>query len=129
MAGASLNHSQLEDTDFTMTEVFVIRNQLGHYWGKGKTWLDGSQPRLVLRTKHQDEAINTLFELSSKDVDLRGDVVTTQLNERGEPQIEASQIPLTMESDSELAAAGGDDPAAADAPPAEPPAESTAPAA
>ena len=23
-----------------MTDVFVIRNQLGHYWGKGKAWVD-----------------------------------------------------------------------------------------
>ncbi len=81
-----------------MTDVFVIRNQLGHFWGKSKAWVDGSQPRLVLRTKHRDEAVNTLFELSSKDFELRGDVVATQLGERGEPVIEPSQIPLPMDT-------------------------------
>jgi len=80
-----------------MTDVFVIRNQLGHYWGKSKAWVDGSQPRLVLRTAHRDEAVNTLFELSSKDFELRGEVVAAQLGERGEPIIEPSQIPLPMD--------------------------------
>ena len=80
-----------------MTDVFVIRNQLGHYWGKSKAWVDGSQPRLVMRTAHRDEAVNTLFELSSKDFELRGEVVATQLSERGEPVIEPSQIPLPMD--------------------------------
>jgi len=85
-----------------MTEVFVIRNQLGHYWGKGKAWVDGSQPKQVLRTPHRDEAVNTLFELSSKDFELRGDVVAAELSERGEPLIEASQIPLPMDPEPEL---------------------------
>ncbi len=82
-----------------MTDVFLIRNQLGHYWGKSKTWVDGSQPRLVQRTPHRDEAVNTLFELSSRDIDLRGEVVAAQLGERGEPVVEVSQIPLPMEAE------------------------------
>ena len=86
-----------------MTEVFVIRNQLGHYWGKSKTWVDGSQARLVQRTPHRDEAVNTLFELSSKDFELRGEVVASELTERGEPVVEPSQIPLPAEPDAELA--------------------------
>jgi len=85
-----------------MTEVFVIRNQLGHYWGKGKAWVDGAQPRLVLRTKHRDEAVNTLFELSSKDFELRGDVLPAELTERGEPIIEPSQNPLPQDPQAEL---------------------------
>jgi hypothetical protein len=79
-----------------MTDVFVIRNQLGHYWGKSKAWVDGSQPRHVQRSQHRDEAVNTLFELSSKDIELRGEVLAAALSERGEPVIEASQIPLPM---------------------------------
>ena len=94
----TLARCQLEDTAQAMTEVFVIRNQLGHYWGKSKAWVDGSQARLVLRTPHRDEAVNTLFELSSKDIDLRGEVLAAELSERGEPIIEASQIPLPMEA-------------------------------
>lgn len=79
-----------------MTDVFVVRNQLGHYWGKAKVWVDGSNPKVVLRTPHQDEAVNTLFELSSRDIELRGQVVQTTLSERGEPVIEPSQIPIPL---------------------------------
>ena len=84
-----------------MTDVFVIRNQLGHYWGKSKAWVDGSQPRLVQRTPHRDEAINTLVELSSKDIDLRGEVVAAELGERGDPLVEPSQIPLPVDPEAE----------------------------
>ena len=84
-----------------MTDVFVIRNQLGHYWGKSKTWVDGSEARAVMRAKHEDEAINTLFELGSKDFELRGEVLAAELTERGEPVIEASQIPLLLEPEPE----------------------------
>jgi hypothetical protein len=80
-----------------MTDVFVVRNQLGHYWGKSRTWVDGSNPRAVMRTRFQDEAVNTLFELSSKDIELRGEVIGAELTERGEPVIEPSQIPLPEE--------------------------------
>ena len=80
-----------------MANLFVIRNQLGHYWGKGKAWVDGSDPKSVVRAKHQDEAVNTLFELSSKDFELRGEVVQVEASERGEPVIEPSQIPLPVE--------------------------------
>ncbi|TDG15013.1 hypothetical protein E2F43_01870 [Seongchinamella unica] len=77
-----------------MTDVYVIRNQHGHFWGKRKQWLSGDEPKTVLRTRHEDEAVNILFELSAKDTELRGEVVTAQLSERGEPIIEPSQIPL-----------------------------------
>ncbi len=77
-----------------MTEVFVIRNQQGHYWGKRKEWVDGSDAKDVMRARHRDEAINTLFELGSKDFELRGEVIGAELSERGEPIVEPSQIPL-----------------------------------
>jgi hypothetical protein len=85
----------------TMTDVYVIRNQVGHYWGKSKAWVDGTEARAVMRARHEDEAINTLFELSSKDFELRGEVVTAQLSERGEPMVEASEIPLPQEEPEE----------------------------
>ncbi len=77
-----------------MSEVFVVRNQLGHYWGKSKSWVDGRDARQVARLKHHDEAVNLLFELSSKDVALRGEVVAAQSDGRGEPVVEASHHPL-----------------------------------
>ena len=77
-----------------MTDVFVVRNQLGHYWGKAKVWVDGSNPRSAMRSRYEDEAINTLFELSSKDIGLRGEVLAVALTERGDPVIELSAFPL-----------------------------------
>ncbi|MCB1841435.1 MAG: hypothetical protein KDI09_00600 [Halioglobus sp.] len=82
-----------------MTDVYVICNQHGHYWGKGKAWVDGRDPRAVMRCKHADEAVNTLFELSSKDVDLRGEVQPAALSERGEPVIKPSAVPLPVDDD------------------------------
>ncbi|MEP1470609.1 MAG: hypothetical protein ABJK20_11360 [Halieaceae bacterium] len=86
-----------------MTDIFVIRNQLGHYWGKGKQWVDGSEPKTVMKLKHNDEAVNTLVELSSRDIELRGEIIEVELNSRGEPKVEASDIPLpnAEEADSE----------------------------
>jgi|TARA_B110000914_G_C15361446_1_gene398736 hypothetical protein len=54
-----------------------------------------------MRTQHEDDAINTLFELSSKDVELRGEVIASVLTERGDPVIEPSQIPLLEEPELE----------------------------
>ena len=79
-----------------MAELFVIRNQLGHYWGKSKTWVDGSDARAVKHTTHRDDAVNTLVELSSKDFELRGEVLQVEATERGDPIVEPSQIPLPM---------------------------------
>jgi hypothetical protein len=81
-----------------VTDVFVVRNQHGHYWRKAKTWVDGHIPRAVMRTQHRDEAINTLFELSSRDIELRGEVIAAQLNEKGDPVIEPSATPLPQDS-------------------------------
>ena len=64
-----------------MAELYVIRNQLGHYWGKSKAWVDGSDARAVKRTTHRDDAVNTLFELSSKDFELRGEVLEVETDE------------------------------------------------
>jgi len=85
-----------------MTEIFVVRNQLGHYWGKSKVWVDGSIARSVMRTQHEDDAINTLFELSSKDTELRGAVVASILTDSGDPVIEPSQIPLLDDPEVEV---------------------------
>jgi hypothetical protein len=98
-----------------MSELYVIRNQLGHYWGKSKAWVDGSDARAVKHTAHRDEAVNTLFELSSKDFELRGEVLQVEATERGDPVIEPSQIPLPVDDvdnvdDQAEAASAGDEP-------------------
>ncbi len=92
-----------------MPEVYVVRNQLGHYWGKGKAWVDGTDPKAVLRLKHEDEAINALFELSSKDVELRGEVLAVELSEKGAPVVEPSEHLLPKEVAEEEATASAED--------------------
>lgn len=72
-------------------EVFVIRNQLGQFWTRASDWVDGREPQRLLKFEHQDEAINQLVELSAKDIDLRGETLACELNERKEPIVEASQ--------------------------------------
>lgn len=74
-----------------MTDVYVVRNQLGQFWGKSKAWADGRNPKAIIRTAHEDEAVNTLFELSSKDFELRGEVVQVELSEKREPVVEPSE--------------------------------------
>ena len=82
-----------------MAELFVVRNQLGHYWGKKKRWVDGTKPTRVMTCKHRDEGLNLLVELSSKDIELRGEVIATPVNERGVPQVEPSEHRLQDEDD------------------------------
>jgi hypothetical protein len=82
-----------------MTEVFVVRNQLGQYWGKKKRWVDGRKPARVMTLKHRDEGLNLLVELSARDVDLRGEVIESTANERGVPQVVPSEHRLQDEDD------------------------------
>ncbi len=74
-----------------MSERYAVRNQLGHFWGKGKHWVDGTEPKAILHCAHEDEAVNTLFELSSRDIELRGEVLPVALSDRGEPIVEPSK--------------------------------------
>jgi hypothetical protein len=46
---------------------------------------------------HQDEAVNTVFELSSKDIGLRCDVLSLNLLEGKLPKLEISTIPLPVD--------------------------------
>ncbi len=87
-------------------EVFVIRNQLGQYWTRNGEWVDGREPQRVLKAKHRDEALNQLVELSAKDIELRGEILSAALNNRGEPDIEASEhlTPTLAEQAAERAA-------------------------
>lgn len=78
-----------------MSKVFVIRNQHGHYLGKQQNWLDGSDRRLLYRTVHRDEAVNLVFEHSSKDIALRAEPLLCEVDKNGQPQVDAGpEIPL-----------------------------------
>jgi len=73
---------------------FILKNQDGHYWGRSKEWVDGSDRSRVAQYKHRDEASNTVFELSSKDFGLRAEILEMTLKEGKLPKLTISQIPL-----------------------------------
>ena len=77
-----------------MERNFILKNQNGHYWGLGKEWVDGSDRSRVAQYKHRDEASNTVFELSSKDLGLRAQILEVQLKDGKLLKLEVSQVPL-----------------------------------
>ncbi len=77
-----------------MSNAYIIRNHHGHYWGRGKRWTDGGDISKVAHFDHRDEVANTIFELSSKDIDLRCDILKVVLAEEKLPPLEVSTVPL-----------------------------------
>ena len=85
-----------------MTQVYLIRNQHGHYWGRGKRWVDGRDTSKVLPFSHHDEVANTVFELSSKDIDLRCETLESTLTEGKLPALTVSTVPLPDDENAQL---------------------------
>ena len=77
-----------------MTETFVIRNQLGHYYSKSKEWTEGREAQAVAQFKYRDEALNTVVELSSKDIELRAEIFEPEFTDSGKLKLEVSEHPL-----------------------------------
>jgi len=73
---------------------FILKNQDGHYWGRSKEWVDGSDRSRVAQYKHRDEASNTVFELSSKDFGLRAEIQEMALKDGKLPKLTISPIAL-----------------------------------
>lgn len=82
-----------------MNHRYLIRNQWGHWWGRGKRWVDGRDLARVAHWQHHDEVANTLFELSSQDFELRGEIVEVELVEGQLPKLEVSTVPVPGEDD------------------------------
>ena len=68
-----------------MATIFVIQNQNGHYLGKQQQWLDGRDRRALFRTAHSDEVANVIFEQSSKDILLRAQALSCELDDSNQP--------------------------------------------
>ena len=77
-----------------MSGVFIIRNQLGHYWGKSGSWVKGDRVGQVACWTHKDEAVNTLFEIGSGDTELRGEIMLAETNNEQPTNLEISEHPL-----------------------------------
>lgn len=85
-----------------MTCVFVVKNHLGLYLSKQQEWVDGSDSHALYRTAHKDEAINTVFEVSSRDMYLRAEAMACECDDKGNPvvTVAASPAPIEEETDS-----------------------------
>ena len=93
-----------------MSGVFIIRNQLGHYWGKSGSWVKGGRPGQVASWTHRDEAVNTLFELGSQHTDLRGEVMLAETEDQLPKNLEISQHPVPKPDKSDVLENNEEDP-------------------
>ncbi|HET8710830.1 MAG TPA: hypothetical protein VFM32_05625 [Spongiibacteraceae bacterium] len=82
-----------------MASVFVIKNQYNHYLNKQLEWVDGSDTHALYRTPHKDEAINTVFEVSSRDIYLRAEALACECDEKGSPLVAVSASPTASEKE------------------------------
>lgn len=93
----TLSVTKLNQSNFkaTMAIVFVIQNQHGHYLSKQLEWVDGSDRRSLFRTSHHDEAINVVFEQSSKNIELRAHPLPCETDDAAQPKVEAGPAIMT----------------------------------
>ena len=83
-----------------MSKVFVVVNQHGLFADKHKEWTDGREPKLLFRSPHKDEAINLVFELSSKDIYVRAEAIEVELNEKKQPVVDVTaELPHATDID------------------------------
>jgi hypothetical protein len=80
-----------------MSHVFVVVNQQGLFANKHKEWVDGRDAKQLFRSLHKDEALNLVFELSSKDIYLRAEAISVELNDKKQPQVEVTAELVTKE--------------------------------
>lgn len=76
-----------------MSDVYILQNQAKLFLGKQKDWLDGTDPSSLYKTPHKDEAINLMFEVSSKDYTQRIHTVSCGVNDKGLPVIPQDILP------------------------------------
>lgn len=70
-----------------MTNAYIIKNQRGLFLSKDGLWLDKLDKKHLYRTVHHDEALNTLLEANTKDVELRLDIHQIELDAKGHPSL------------------------------------------
>ena len=76
-----------------MASVFIVKNQLGLFLSKQQEWVDGRDNQTLYRTPHKDEAINTVFEVSSRDIYLRAETLACECDAKGNPLVAVSATP------------------------------------
>jgi len=91
-----------------MNQTFILQNQAQLFFGKNKEWVDGYDANAVFKTPHKDEAVNQMFEITSKDYTQRVKVLACELNEKGLPIIPADIMPAPLPKAAKLPKAGED---------------------
>jgi hypothetical protein len=76
-----------------MSELFILQNQDKLFLGRQNNWLDGRDLAALFKTAHKDEAINQMFEASSKDYKQRIKILSCTANEKGLPLIDPELLP------------------------------------
>ncbi len=77
--------------------VFVIRNHLEQYLDKHSRWISGKEANKLYRSEFHDEALNTLIEVNAKDINLRGEILTVNIDEKKRPVVEVSSKAIALE--------------------------------
>jgi hypothetical protein len=76
-----------------MSEIFILQNQAKLFLGKQNQWLDGRDLASLYKTAHKDEAVNQVFEASSKDYTQRIKIIACAASEKGLPVIDPEIMP------------------------------------
>lgn len=79
-----------------MTQTFILQNQDKLFFGKNKEWVDGYDANSVFKTLHKDEAVNQMFEITSKDYKQRVKVIACELDEKALPIIDSEIMPAPL---------------------------------
>ena len=79
-----------------MNQTFILQNHDKLFFGKNKEWVDGYDANAVYKTPHKDEAVNQMFEITSKDYKQRVKVIGCELNEKALPIIDSEIMPAPL---------------------------------
>ncbi len=79
-----------------MNQTFILQNQDKLFFGKSKEWVDGYDANAVFKTPHKDEAVNQMFEITSKDYKQRVKVIACELDEKALPIIDSEIMPAPL---------------------------------
>ena len=81
-----------------MSITYILQNQEGYFLAKSGEWLDGREPSRLFKTIHQDEASNQLFEVNSKNINLRINRIACETTPKGLPIIPDDILPALTET-------------------------------
>jgi len=70
-----------------MANTYVICNQQGQYLTRKDEWVSGKDSAVLYHDIHHDQTLNQLIEINSKDIALRGEIVTLALDDKKRPVV------------------------------------------